>query len=259
MILLIDIGNTRVHVALAGASGLKRKHEWPTGLWREEAGGMALDRWVGAAEITGVSLASVVPSIAAKVCRFAEKQWRCPVLVLSARHLKGMPIDYPKPESIGADRLANALAAMSLKGAPVLAIDAGTAVTFDVVDRRGHFVGGVIAPGRGLLASVLHDHTALLPQVRFRQVSRAIGRSTQEAMLIGSSHGWLGLVRHIVLGIRNEFDGQLPVIVTGGDARWLLSQLPDLGTEVPDLTFEGLRRNWLGHYPNGTVGSGMGG
>lgn len=247
MILLVDIGNTRVHVALADAKEIRRTAHWSTEACEEE-GFEILTRWIGNADVRGVSLASVVPRMTQKACRFLSKRWQCPILVLTSRTLKGLPMDYPRPKSVGADRLANALAAVSLAGAPVLAIDAGTAVTFDVVDRRGFYVGGVIAPGRALMALTLHERTAMLPRVRSRRVNCAIGRTTQQAILIGSDHGWLGLVREIVAGIHRQLGGCVPVLVTGGDAKWLIDRLPDLGKEAPNLTLLGLWKNWIDHY-----------
>jgi type III pantothenate kinase len=78
-------------------------------------------------------------------------------------------IDYPKPNSIGPDRLANAVAARRRFGAPVVVVDFGTAVTFDVVDARGNYVGGIIAPGLAAMTDYLHEKTALLPKIQIRE------------------------------------------------------------------------------------------
>ena len=97
-----------------------------------------------------------------------------------------MGIDYPKPDSIGPDRLANAVAACASFGAPVVVVDFGTAVTFDVVDGKGNYVGGIIAPGLAAMTNYLHEKTALLPKIEIREIKTAIGKSTEEAMLVGT-------------------------------------------------------------------------
>jgi type III pantothenate kinase len=249
MVLLIDIGNTHVHIALAARAVFSRKACWPTSLWKDGSGNRALRAWLGTTKLSGVSVASVVPKTTPRLSSFLQSHYHCPVLILGPKTLRGLPIDYPMPKTIGPDRLANALAAFVREGAPVLAVDAGTAVTFDVVDSRGFFVGGVIAPGRGLLASILHERTALLPRIQLETVSRAIGHSTREAMTIGANLGWLGLVKEIIAGITSEMAvPRLPLIFTGGDGAWLASKMKGLGTHVPNLTWEGLLRNWHDHH-----------
>jgi len=163
-----------------------------------------------------------------------------------------MGVDYPRPETIGADRLANALAAWSRFGAPVLVVDFGTAVTFDVVDARGNYVGGIIAPGLSAMTDYLHEKTALLPRVRIRPVRRFLGRSTEEAMQIGAVHGYRGLVRELIAGLRRELRApELPVVATGGYAGLMARGLPEIRKVDPLLTLDGLRLFFQGT----TVGS----
>jgi type III pantothenate kinase len=154
----------------------------------------------------------------------------------------GLGVDYPRPETIGADRLANALAAKQHFGAPVLVVDFGTAVTFDVVNTRGDYVGGIIAPGLSAMTDYLHERTALLPRVEIRAVRRYVGRSTEEAMRIGAVHGYRGLVRELIAGVRAEMGvEQLPVVATGGYAGLVARGLPEIKAVDPGLTLEGLR------------------
>ena len=105
------------------------------------------------------------------------------------------------PKTIGPDRLANAVAARQRFGAPVVVVDFGTAVTFDVVDAKGNYVGGIIAPGLAAMTDYLHEKTALLPKIKIREVKTAIGKSTEQAMLIGAVHGYRGLVRELIARI----------------------------------------------------------
>src|ERR1035438_9519599 len=104
------------------------------------------------------------------VCRMVKRLWRLPCLELTPSTLRGVGIDYPQPQTIGPDRLANAVAARHRFGAPAVVVDFGTAVTFDVVDRAGNYVGGIIAPGLAAMTDYLHEKTALLPRIKIREV-----------------------------------------------------------------------------------------
>ena len=155
----------------------------------------------------------------------------------------GVAIDYPEPESIGADRLADAAAAVRFYGAPVIAVDFGTAVTFDIVSPQGAYVGGVIAPGLAAMTEYLFDHTALLPRVDLEEPASAIGKSTEGAMLAGAVIGYRGLVKEILGQISAELglEGEPPVVATGGYASLISSGLGCIEVVHPNLTLEGLR------------------
>jgi type III pantothenate kinase len=167
-------------------------------------------------------------------------------LELNPKTVSGIGIDYPRPNTIGPDRLANALAARHRFGAPVVVVDFGTAVTFDVVDRRGNYVGGIIAPGLAAMTDYLHEKTALLPRIRIRDINGLIGKSTEQAMLVGALHGYRGLVRELVHLLRRELKSRrLPVVATGGYGKLIASKLPEITAVDPLLTLEGLRLAWL--------------
>jgi type III pantothenate kinase len=162
--------------------------------------------------------------------------------------LRGVGIDYPRPRTIGPDRLANAVAAREHFGAPVVVVDFGTAVTFDVVDGAGNYAGGIIAPGLAAMTDYLHEKTALLPRIRIREVSRPIGKSTEQAMLVGAVHGYRGLVRELIGELKRELKvRRLPVVATGGYARLIAAKLPEITRVDPLLTLEGLRLVWQAH------------
>ena len=165
---------------------------------------------------------------------------------LTHRTVAGIGVDYPRPETIGADRLANAVAVRHRYGAPAVVVDFGTAVTFDVVDGRGCYVGGIIAPGLSAMTDYLHEKTALLPRIRLRDVRRAIGRSTEEAMLAGTVYGYRGLIRALLTGVRAAMGvRRLPVVATGGYAKLMARGLPEINCVEPALTLDGLRRFWF--------------
>jgi type III pantothenate kinase len=152
-------------------------------------------------------------------------------------------VDYPKPATIGADRLANAASAFAQFGAPVVVVDFGTAVSFDIISPEGKYVGGVIAPGLEAMTDYLHQRTALLPKISLLEPPGAIGKSTRQAMLAGAVYGYRGLVRQILVEIRQElgWKKKLRVVATGGYAELIATKLPEISLVQPDLTLEGLR------------------
>jgi type III pantothenate kinase len=203
---------------------------------------------VAGVKIQGVAMCSVVPQITPLVHDCIRVRSRVPVFELTCRNVAGVEIDYPRPETIGPDRLANAVAARRRFGAPVVVLDFGTAVTFDVVDARGCYIGGIIAPGLSAMTDYLHERTALLPRIRIREVRRAIGRSTEEAMVIGAVHGYRGLVRELLAELQRELGRRrLPVVATGGYADLIARELPEITVVDPALTLEGLRLSWPGN------------
>ena len=246
MILLFDIGNTNTHVGLAGDQRVHTTAEIPTADWKTGRAARALKAIVGDRQISGAAICSVVPQITPEVRAAVRAGWNLPSLELTPKTLCGVGIDYPKPNSIGPDRLANAVAARNLFGAPVVVVDFGTAVTFDVVNARGNYVGGIIAPGLAAMTDYLHEKTALLPRIQIRDVKSAIGKSTEHAMLAGAVLGYRGLVRELILQLRRELKvKRLPVVATGGYAAIIARRLPEISRVVPGLTLEGLRLTWF--------------
>jgi len=248
MILLFDIGNTNTHVGLADDARVIRQVDIPTAGWRNGAATKALQRFVGKAEVNGAAVCSVVPRATPRVKRAVKALWNLPALELTPKTLCGVGIDYPKPGTIGPDRLANAVAAKHHFGAPVVVVDFGTAVTFDVVDGRGNYVGGIIAPGLAAMTDYLHEKTALLPRIQIREVSSAVGKSTEQAMLVGAVHGYRGLVRELIAELKRELEAKrLPVVATGGYAKLIAAKLPEISCVEPNLTLDGLRLVWVAH------------
>lgn len=248
MLLLLDIGNTHTHVGLAGPGDRMRPFDLPTRAWASGAAARELARRVGKARVQGAALCSVVPRATPRAVAAVRRRWQVSPLVLTSETLVGVGVDYPRPRTIGPDRLANAVAARHRFGAPVIVIDFGTAVTFDVVNAAGDYAGGIIAPGLSAMTDYLHEKTALLPRIRIRDPHRVIGRSTEEAMLVGAVHGYRGMVRELLAALQAELGARtLPVVATGGYARLIARALPEIAAVVPGLTLEGLRRFWELH------------
>ena len=244
MILLLDIGNTHTHAGLAAGRRLQRRVDLPTRGWQDGTAAARLARFVGTTPLEGSALCSVVP-LATRPARAAARGFGGRFVELTSATVRGVGVDYPRPRTIGPDRLANAVAAFHRFGAPVVVLDFGTAVTFDVVDAQGNYVGGIIAPGLAAMTDYLHEKTALLPQIRIREVRAVVGKNTEQAMLIGAVHGYRGLVRELIGELKRELHADsLPVVATGGYAKLMASKLPEITAVQPGLTLEGLRLVW---------------
>ncbi len=245
MILLFDIGNTHTHIGLADARRVLKQTDIPTLTWFGGGAPALVRKFAGKNEIAGAALCSVVPRATPLVRKAVRSVWRLDALALNSKTIRGVGVDYPLPASIGPDRLANAVAARRRFGAPVVVVDFGTAVTFDVVNARGDYIGGIIAPGLAAMTDYLHEKTALLPKIRIREIKSAIGKSTEQAMLVGAVHGYRGLVRGLIAELKRELRAEnLPVVATGGYARLIAARLPEISAVAPDLTLEGLRLVW---------------
>ncbi len=248
-LLLLDIGNTHCHAGLATPQRLVARTDIPTDALLTGNPAPLLARLIAGRRLTGAVLCSVVPSATPRARALVGSEFGVTPLVLTHRTLRGVGIAYPKPKTIGPDRLANALAARHLHPPPVVVVDFGTAVTFDIVDAEGRYSGGIIAPGLAVMTDYLHEKTALLPRIRIREIRSAIGRSTEEAMLVGAVHGYRGLVRELIHSLQKELGAtHLPVVATGGYARLIARGIPEITSVRPNLTLEGLRLLWREHH-----------
>lgn len=233
--LLIDVSNSFTKLAFSSRDKLARAERLPTAQLSAHSLGKILRR----RPVGRIVVCSVVPQRDAVIRRVAG---RVPVTFVNAQSSLGVGIDYPQPQTIGADRLANAAAVAVLYGCPAVVVDFGTAVTFDVVSAERCYVGGVIAPGLEAMTSYLYNRTALLPKLTLAEPPRAIGKSTRAAMLSGAIFGYRGLVKEILAQIAAESAGQRArVIATGGYAQLIARKLPEIEAVHPQLTLEGLR------------------
>ncbi len=235
--LLININNSFTRFAAATPRALRRVSRLPTAsLTPRDVAKMARPGQY-------VVLSSVVPEKGRMARRaLAAHAAAGRLLVVSSKLNLGAGIDYPRPATIGADRLANAAAVLELYGAPAIVVDFGTALTFDILSPAGNYIGGVIAPGLGAMTDYLFQRTALLPRIRPAEPASAIGKSTRAAMLVGAVYGYRGLVREILAQVRRQLGvRRLHVIATGGYAKLIAAKLPEIGAVHPNLTLEGLR------------------
>jgi type III pantothenate kinase len=234
--LLIDISNSFTKLVFASSAKLGKAHRIET----RRLSSTALRKLLRSRSVEQIVVSSVVPRKDAVIRRAAEK---VPVKFVGAKCNLGVGVDYPNPDSIGADRLANAAAVVALYGYPAVVVDFGTAVTFDVVSAKRCYIGGVIAPGLEAMTNYLYKRTALLPKLTLAEPRRAVGRSTKGAMMSGAVFGYRGLVREILARISQEAFGRRTarIVATGGYARLIAARMPEIEAVHPNLTLEGLR------------------
>lgn len=236
--LLIDNSNTRTKFMIGNENELL---PWIGFINTPEVSPETLTKILENQTWDAVLLCSVVPEKAQVIEQLLEHLTAKPLKKLTPSSNLGIGINYPMPSQIGADRLANSIAANALYGSPCIVIDFGTAVTFDIIE-DGNYQGGVIAPGLGAMTDYLASKTALLPKITLTEPESAIGKSTEKAMDIGAVYGYRGLVREIIMELCKEMKSTPTVICTGGDGELITNGLPDIIQHYhPSITLEGIR------------------
>lgn len=243
-LLALDIGNTTTQAALFVGETIVGT--WTDGDDRdasvgELAAAVAAGGALSATE--AIALCSVVPSLTERYLDALPAHLSQEAVVVSAANC-GLPVLYEPPSAAGADRLANAVAALARLGAPAIAVDFGTTTTFDVVDASGAFVGGAIALGPGAAAEALHTCTAQLPRVEVRAPLHPIGSSTAEAIRSGLVLGHAALIDGMIERIRSELGAAAPVIATGGLAPIIAPLCRTAMEHDSNLTLNGVRLVW---------------
>lgn len=242
-LIVVDVGNTSTAVGLWTDGRVSRVAHCDGGF--DEAAAAVRKLAAARGSVAALAYVSVVPKVDrswrdfAKSLGFKFRQvsHHC---FLATGHAPPITLDYPKPETIGADRLADAAGAVSRYGAPVIVMDFGTALTAAVVTADRVWRGGVIAPGFPLMRDYLFERTAKLPRMSIG-TGRApkIGRSTEGAMRFGALVGYRGMVREIVAELRRNFKTDFKLVATGGFAKWVLRELDLPFTIDPTLTLYG--------------------
>jgi type III pantothenate kinase len=244
-LLVIDIGNTNAKCGCVSdgvVSGIHRVSH------TEDAEQVfaGLENRYAQEPLMGVAIASVVPARTPLWIRECEDRFGLPVWELKPEQPQPIPVQVPKPSRVGADRLANAVAAIHRLQSPVMVADFGTALTFDVATPEGGYVGGVIAPGINLMYSYFSEKTALLPALEFTPCRKAIGTTTEEAMHSGAFFGYRGMVRELSARVREELGTEAPLLATGGYAAEVLDGFGEPVEVIPHLTLEGIALCWEG-------------
>jgi type III pantothenate kinase len=257
-LLAADVGNSNVSLGLFAEGRL-------IGSWRTTTRPDATPDEVGAtvremlaldghqlADVEAMAIASVVPPLTTTFMRFAQRRLGQRAAVIDAAALSGsLVIDIERPAEAGADRLCNALAAGVEFGGPAIVVDLGTSTNFDLIDAKGAYIGGAIAPGLGLSLEALVGHASKLPRIELRRPARAIGTNTVHAMQSGTVLGYIGLVSGLLTALRSELaersptESRVTVIATGGYTQepWL-KDVPGIDAIEPDLTLRGIWYAW---------------
>lgn len=248
MLLAINSGNTNTVFALYDG-------ETEVGVWKMAADArrtsdeyavwlthlMALDG-LSPDRVTGVIVSNVVPAVTFNLKTLCRRYFKTEPLFVGDPGVKlGIDVLLDRPEEVGADRVVNAIGGKDKFGAPLIIVDLGTATTFDVVDEKGNYCGGAIAPGINLSLKALEMAAAKLPHVEIRRTQQVIGRSTIPAMQSGLFWGYVGLIEGLVARIRAEFGRPMRVIATGGLAPLFAGATSVIEAQDPNLTLWGLR------------------
>ncbi len=250
-LLVVDIGNTNVSLGVfdyAAGRGKLAEH-WRIGTQREvtsdEVSLVVRALFDQASrrndDVTDVIISSVVPPLLPIWERVCSKTFDRPALVVGPGVRTGMPVRYENPREVGADRIVNAVAAFEMLGGPVIAVDFGTATTFDCVSREGEYLGGVIFPGMHTSMEALFERASMLHRVEIARPKSVIGKTTTAALQAGLLFGYAGLVDSMVERIRGELGAEARVVATGGLAGRVAAESQAIERTEPFLTLEGLR------------------
>jgi type III pantothenate kinase len=250
MLLAVDVGNTQTHFGAFDGEQLVEH-------WRFATVRTSTSDELGAAlrsllELRGLTFDDIDASIVSSTVPQLRPEWTA----MAARYLghdmpvvgpgvrTGMPIRIDNPRELGADRLVNAVAAYEKVGGPVVVVDLGTALTFDVVSEGGEYLGGIIAPGVEISMEALTQRAAALPKIDLTPPRSLIGKGTADAIRSGIVYGFAGQVDAIVGRLRDELGEETEAIATGGLANAIVPFCETIDDVDDDLTLTGLRIIW---------------
>ena len=246
-LLAVDIGNSDTVVGLFGGREI-------AGFWRLTSRSATADEielrldTLGRAHHwpreLGAVLCSVVPALTLPWAAALERRTGAPPVEVNAATARSLPVRTHDPSAVGADRVANAIAARALYGTPAIVVDLGTATTFDCISRQGAYLGGAIAPGVASSAEELFRRAARLPKVELRRPARALGRTTEESLQAGVLWGAAGQVDALVRRLALEMKGTPVVIATGGLATTVAPECETINRVDETLTLKGMRILW---------------
>lgn len=247
MLLAIDAGNTNIVFAVHDGETIRCEWRAVTKTSRTadeyavllkpllELNGLKFE------DFQSAIIATVVPAALFDLRQFCRRYIKVePLVIGDPAVVLGLKVLTDHPETVGADRLVNSVAAHELYGGPLIVVDFGTATTFDIVSAHGDYEGGVISPGINLSVEALHKAAAMLPRVAIVRTQTVIGKDTVPAMQSGIYWGYVGLIEGLVARIKAEYGKPMTVIATGGLGRVFHKQTPAIDHYDPDLTIRGL-------------------
>jgi type III pantothenate kinase len=250
MIFAVDIGNTNIVFGIFGKNGeLLGNCRLNTDSMRttdEYAATIMLllkNREIDFGLLSGMVISSVVPPLVYTFSKLATKYFNIEPIVVGPGIKTGVPVKFENPKEVGADRIVNAAAAIKYYGSPCIVVDFGTATTFDVINAKGEYIGGLISPGIKLSINALHSKTAKLPEIEIEKCQRVVGNTTTSSMKSGIYFGYLSLIDGIIKRIINEqFAGRnIQVVATGGLGSIYIGESEYIKEYEPNLTLYGLR------------------
>lgn len=265
MFLAIDVGNTQTTLGLFREDGSLARG-WRMSTDASDTADMLHARLLSFFAKDGLALDDAGEAGVASVVPALERAWeRCLTahlgkapLVVRASEGYGMEVAMPDPRQVGADRIANAIAARKTYGSPVIVVDFGTATNIDVVDQQGRYRGGAISPGLMLSANALFSRAARLASVPIEAPARALGDSTESALQSGLVVGAAAQAEGLVARIRAELGAPDATVVGTGGLAGTVAQATDLFDAVdPDLTLRGIREIWLWEQACRAAGEGV--
>lgn len=247
MILVIDIGNTNIVFGIYKEETLLHHFRIHTNRQAtpDEYGVTVHQLFqmsgIATQALEGIIISSVVPPIMHTLEEMCAKYLHHTPVIVGPGIRTGLNLRYENPREVGADRIANAVAAIAIYGSPVIVVDFGTATTFDCIDSQGNYLGGAIVPGIGISTEALYQRASKLPNIELEKPRKVIGRNTIHAMQSGIIFGYAGQVDGIVKRIHEELGERARVVATGGQAELIASETDSIDEVNPLLTLEGLR------------------
>lgn len=244
--IVFDIGNTRISFGVFKGQDLRFERHLLTvkNVDDEHYSKLAESDLALAAQALGPGsrcvIASVVPLLTPIFERLIRSRLGLTSIVVGPKRCGGIALNVPKPETVGADRIANAVAAGRLYSMPALVVDFGTATTFDVVNEMGDYEGGIIAPGPDTALSALVERTAQLRKIEIEWPKQVLGKTTESAMQSGLVMGYMDLIDGLITRLNAERGELGTVIATGGLGSLFTQHSRYLKAYDPHLTLKGL-------------------
>lgn len=250
LLLAVDVGNT--NVVLGAYRGPTLLATWRTGTVADRTedelavtiDGLLAREELALEDLDAVVLGSVVPALTLTFTRLADRYLRGPALVIGPGVKTGVRLRVDNPSEVGADRIANTLAAHRRYGGPAIVVDFGTSTNLDVVSEEGDFLGGAFAPGLEVSAESLFGRASRLFRVPLTPPKDAIGKNTADCLRSGIVFGYVGLIEGLVARIAAELPAKPKVLATGGLAATIAPLTKAIERVDDDLTLEGLRLLW---------------
>lgn len=262
MLMAIDVGNTQISVGLfADSSGVgtgELVHHWRVAthpMYTADEFALQLSQLLALdgldlTSVTGAAISCVVPPLQVALREMTDRRLRVPSVIVEAGVRTGMPVLVDNPKEVGADRLADAVAAFERYGGPTIVVDFGTATNFEVVSARGEYLGGVLFPGLEVSLNALAAKAALLPRVDIVPPRSILGKNTVEQLQAGIFYGFGALVEGVCAKLKQEV-GPATVVATGGLAHVVLGATAAIDHYEPWLTLYGLRTIFMRNRSDG--------